>query len=451
MKTYIINGTVIFEQKVEISDIEIKDGKINKIGQNLKREDNSVVIDATGKHVFPGIVDFHAHFNETIGHYSTNETVSSATYSGILNGVTTVNSFILQDANHSMVQSISTSIEQAKNKTYSDIRWHLTPTRFSDVNFTEINRLIDKGFCTFKFYTTYKNANLYLSYDKISEFVKRISLSEPTILIHCEEDTVMNMTKLQSKEQLTPSSMCDIRNEESELNAVERVIDICKITQSDTVVAHCSTSDSIGQIELAKRECPIMCEVTPPNIFLSEVFYNKENGHRYHITPPLRSEECRQLMEKKILLNYAEIFSSNHRSYSLENKDKSKNDIRNVPQGIPSIGALFHLFTKFYLSNPDFPFHNFFRKLSSNPARLAKIYPQKGVIAIGSDADILVVNLNGEERQLYGTLTPNSFNPWEHLKTKFRFDYVLLRGKVVVKDDKIVDVNNFSGEILTTL
>jgi dihydropyrimidinase len=451
MKLFIKNGTVVFEQKVELADIEITDGVITKIGTNLRMPENAGVIEAAGKYVLPGIVDFHTHLGETVGMYNSNESYTTGTYTGILNGVTTVNCFIVQDSNHSLVQSISSTQEKAKNKIYSDVRWHLTPTKFNDVNFAEITKLIDKGFNTFKFYTTYKNANLFLAYDKISEFIKRVSTYDPTIMIHCEEDSLINSNKMFVSDMTTPKSIGEMRNEEVELNAVERIIEICKNSQTDTVIAHVSASDAMGQIELAKRECPIMSEVTPANIFLNENHYDKVNGHRYHVIPPLRSDYCMRLMEKKVLLNYAEIFSSNHRSYSLDNKDRSKNDIRNVPQGIPSIGALFHLFTKLFLNNPEFPFYQYYRKLSSNPARLSHLYPKKGVIAEGSDADILVVDFNAPERDIYGTLTPNSFNPWEGMTSNFAFDYVLLRGKIMVRDGKIVDEKKMMGEILTPL
>lgn len=447
MKTYIINGKVVFEEKVEITDIEITDEVISNIGVNLVREPDSKVIDAKGKLVLPGVVDFHAHFHETVGPYSSNETYSTGTEAGLLNGVTTVNCFITQNFNQSLTQAITTTIEKAKNKVYSDVRWHLTPTRFSDVNYNDIAKWIEKGFNTFKFYTTYKQSNLYLPYEKILEIVRRLSRYDPTIIIHCEDEAVINSAKVTSSDTKSPKVQNIIRNEESELTATEKIIDICRLSQVDIVVAHVSSSDTLGQIELAKRDCPIICEVTPAYIFLSEEHYKSENGHRYLVNPPLRSEECRALMEKKVLMDYAEVISSNHRCYSKEDKDRSKSDFRHTPAGIPSIGALFHLFADLFINKSDFPLETFIRKLSSNPARMAGIYPKKGVIATGSDADILVVNPASSERGVYGTLT-NSYNPWEDRVTKFSFDYVFLRGEMVVKDNILVNKENKSGKIL---
>jgi dihydropyrimidinase len=271
-----------------------------------------------------------------------------------------------------------------------------------------------------------------------------LSVFEPTILIHCEDETVIAGAKFGDHSVASPTSLNRLRNEDSELTAVEKIIEICKRTQVDTIVAHVSSSDSIGQIELAKRDCPIMSEVIPAHVFLNEDQYYVENGHRAALIPPLRSEDCRSMLEKKILLDYAEVFSSNHRSYSKESKDKMKNDMRNVPQGIPSIGVLFHLFIDLFKHHTEFPFNMFYRKLSSNPARLAGLYPRKGTISIDSDADILVVDMNGPERELYGTLV-NSYNPWEGMTTRNRFKYVFLRGEIVVRDDELVDRSRLSG------
>jgi len=448
MKTYILNGTVVLEQKVEVCDIEITDERITQIGKNLSPASGATVIDATGKYVFPGLVDFHTHFQESSGIFTSNETYTTGTNVGILNGVTTVNCFIVQNFNLSLTQAITSAFEMAKDKVYCDIRWHLTPTRFSDVNYGDIAKWIEKGFSTFKFYTTYKQENLYLGYDKLLEIIKRLSVHEPTILLHCEDDAIINGARYAGYNLQSATSFNKMRSEDAELTAVEKVIDICRHTQTDIVIAHVSSADALGQIGLAKRDSPILCEVTPPHVFLSDDVYYGENGHRFNIIPPLRSNECRRLMEVKVLLDYAEVFSSNHRVYSKDYKDRSKHDIRNVPQGLPTLGALFHLFVKLCLSNDGkMPLHLFYRKFSSNPARLAGIYPRKGVIAVDSDADILVVNMDAPPREIYGTLV-NAYNPWEGMMTTYAMEYVFLRGQMVVKDDALVDARNKSGKIL---
>ncbi len=447
MKTYIVNGLVCFEEHSEVCDIEITEDYISDIGVNLPRENGAKVIDAKGKLVLPGLVDFHAHFQETVGPYSSNETYTTGTNVALLNGITTVNCFVSQNFNQSLAVAIGSAIEKAKNNIFCDVRWHLTPTRFSDINYNDISKWIEKGFTSFKFYTTYKQSNLYLPYEKLLEIVRRLNRYDPTIIVHCEDEAVMNSARISNGEPKNIKSQGLIRNEEAELFATEKVIDICKQTQVNIVIAHVSSSDTLGQIELAKRECPLICEVTPHYVFLNDDLYNQENGHKYLIIPPLRNEECRELMQKKVLMDYADIFSSNHRTYSKQDKDRSKADYRQVPSGIPTIGALFHLFSDLFINQYDFPLHVYVRKISSNPARMAGIYPQKGVIAINSDADIIVVNPNATPKTIIPTLV-DSYNPWEDFKTGFSIDFVFLRGQMVVKDNKLVNEENKSGKIL---
>lgn len=447
MKTYIVNGNVCFEENTEICDIEITDHNISAIGVNLSRESGSKVIDAKGKLVLPGLVDFHSHFQETVGPHTSNETYTTGTKVAILNGITTVNCFVSQNFNQSLSIAIGSAVEKAKDKIYCDVRWHITPTRFSDINYNDIAKWIERGFTSFKFYTTYKQSNLYLPYEKLLEIVRRLNRYDPTIIVHCEDEAVMNSARISNGDPKNIKAQAIIRNEEAELFATEKVIDICKMTQVNIVIAHVSSADTLGQVELAKRDCPLICEVTPHYVFLNQDRYLQENGHRYLVTPPLRSEECRELMQKKILMDYADIFSSNHRSYSKSDKDRSKIDYRQNPAGIPTIGALFYLFSDLFINQYDFPLHIYVRKLTSNPARMAGIYPQKGVIAENSDADIIIVNPNGESRPVVPTLV-NSYNPWEDFNTRFSMDYVFLRGQLVVKDNKLIDEDNMSGEIL---
>lgn len=447
MKTYIINGNVCFEEKSEICEIEITDDIITNIGHKLTKEEGAKIIDAKGKLVMPGLVDFHAHLQETVGPHTSNETYTSGTKVALLNGITTVNCFISQNFNQSLTQAINAAVDKSKNKIYSDVRWHITPTRFSDINYNDISKWIEKGFNTFKFYTTYKQSNLYLPYEKLLEITRRLNRYDPTIIVHCEDEAVMSSARISNGEPKNIKAQGIIRNEEAELFATEKIIDICKLTQVNIVIAHVSSADTLGQIELAKRDCPVVCEVTPPYVFLNEECYQKENGHRYLVNPPLRSEECRELMLKKILMDYADIFSSNHRTYSKEDKDRSKTDYRQNPVGIPTIGALFYLFSDLFINQYDFPLHLYVRKLTSNPARMAGIYPKKGVIAVGSDADIIIVNPNAQERPIIPTLV-NSYNPWEGYTTNFSMDYVLLRGNIVVENNKIIDEENKQGKIL---
>lgn len=448
MKKYIINGLVCLEHELKKCDIEITNERISAIADKLPRDPDAEVIDGNGFTLIPGIVDFHTHLEEKGQHFTMSDTYRSGTKLAVLSGITTVNAFIIQGFNQSLAQAISSVAAQAEHNAYCDYRWHLTPIRFSDINYTDIGRWIEKGFTTYKFYTTYKQANLFLSYERLSEVIRRMKKFEPQFIIHCEDETILNQSK--NNDFYSALNYAKIHNEEAELTAVEKVIGICRATQTQVHIAHVSSSDAFGQIELAKRDCAITCETTPPYIFLNDNKLAGQKHYRYLSTPPLRSEECRHLMEVKTSMGYPEILASNHKAFFDEDYETHQEDYRSLPNGLPSMGALFPLFYDLLVNKYQWDLPKLMKKLSVNPATAAKIYPQKGVIAVGSDADIVMFNPKGASRPIISSFTQN-YNIWEDFNTAIEIKHVFLRGQQVVKDGQLSDEQNCTGKALCHL
>jgi dihydropyrimidinase len=445
MIRYIINGTVCLEHELKKCDIEITDGIITAIGEKLPKIPEGELIDASGLYVIPGIVDFHTHIQEKGLHFNQSETYRSGSKLAILNGITTINAFIVQNFNQSLAQAITSTAELAENNCYCDYRWHLTPTRFSDINYTDIGRWVDKGFGTYKFYTTYKQQNLYLTYERISEIIRRLKKYEPQFIIHAEDETIMNQVHI-SNDFRNFMNFARIHNEESELTAVEKIIKICKSTQTQIHMAHVSSSDAFGQIELAKRDCAITCETTPHYVFFNDQKLLEGDRANYFITPPLRNEECRHLMEVKTSMGYPEVICSNHKAFS-DSDYQNKDDYRNVPSGMPGMGALFPMFYDLLVGKYKWELPKLMSRLAINPAMLAKIYPKKGVIAVGSDADIVLFNPNGTQKQIMSSFE-QSFNIWHEFQTKVEIKEVLLRGQSVVKNGQLLNEDQCKGKPL---
>ncbi len=447
MKYYLVNGLVCLEHELKVCDIEVTEGKISAIGINLLKDTEAEIVDLKGNTVIPGIVDFNTHIDEKIGLYNLAENYSLGSQLAILNGITTINSFITQGFNQSLTQAISTAAHKAENNTFCDYRWHLTPTRFSEINYNDIFKWIEKGFSTFKFYTTYKQLNLYLPYEKILEIVRRLKRYDPQFLIHCEDEAVMSSAKTKMENHKNPFSHTILRSEECENTSVDKIIDICKLTQTYIHIVHVSTSDSLGQIQLSKRECPITSEVTPQYIFYNSDILQCDKGYRFVTTPPLRDETCRNYMELKLAMGYPDIIASNHKAYLKIDKDNFKEDYRSVPSGLPAMGAILPLFYDLLIKKHGWDLPRLMQKLATNPARMAKIYPQKGAIVKGADADFVVFNPNGTSQKIISSLA-DVYNPWESFSTHINIKSVYLRGQKVVENGKILNPEVPSGKPL---
>jgi dihydropyrimidinase len=155
-------------------------------------------------------------------------------------------------------------------------------------------------------------------------------------------------------------------------------------------------------------------------------------------------------MEVKVSMSYPEILSSNHKTYFDNDYEEHKSDFRALPKGISSLGALFPLFYDLLIKKYKWELPKLMQKFSVNPATLAKIYPRKGVIAVGSDADLVIFSDNGPERTIQGSDSQN-FNVWENYKTNVDIKSVFVRGNLIVKDGKLKDENVCMGKPLCQL
>jgi|WetSurMetagenome_2_1015567.scaffolds.fasta_scaffold04957_2 dihydropyrimidinase len=445
--TLIKNGLVCFENGIRKSDIFIRDGKISSFGSQHNADET---IDAKGFYVLPGMVDIHTHLDDKIGKYELADTYKTGSEIAVLNGITTLFSFVTQGKDESLNKAIEKAKKKADGNSFCNYGWHLTPTRFDDNNWKGIFNCIEKDFKTFKFYTTYKNTGIFSSYDKLEKIFEKLKNYNLTFLIHCEDNDIIEKESKKNYDLSNPFTHGHLRPKEAEIKAIKKVMEIAKKHNVKLHIVHVSTSEGAELINDARKDISITCETAPHYLFLNEEYFKKENGYRWICSPPLRDEKNMIAMQQKAIDGYLDIYATDHCAFTKKDKDENfilpEHDITKVPNGLAGIGALPHLIFKLYSDNLNNAFFEMSRRLSENPAKITGIYPKKGTIKIDSDADLVIINPDGDEKNIESSIS-DVYETYPDFKTKLSIKNVFLKGKMIVKNCELIDKECYGKNI----
>lgn len=429
------NGLVCFEDGIRQTDIFIRDGKIVSFDSNETAEK---IIDAEDCYVLPGMIDIHTHLDDTIGKYYLADTYKSGSEIAVLNGITTLFNFITQGDNETLKESVEKALKKAKDNSHCNIGWHLTPTSFSGNDWKEIKEKIRNGFKTIKLYTTYKKAGIFSDYEQLENIFRELKGCDVTFLIHCEDNDIVEDEYAKNYDFSKPLTHTLLRPKFAEFKAIRKVIEIAEKYNSKIHIAHVSTCEGIDLINDARKNLNITCETAPHYLFLDDEYLKREDGHKWLCSPPLRDKRNVDDIIKKAKEGLFDIYATDHCAFSKKHKDESKKDIRNIPNGLAGIGALPHLIFKLYSDNLNYAFAEMAKRLSENPAKITGLYPSKGTLKHGSDADLTVINPNGTEREIISSLT-DVYETYPGFKTKLNFKYVMLDGNIIVENGKLIN------------
>lgn len=446
------NGTIITDKKILRSDILIFGKRIKKIG-SVNMQDNTDFIDASGCFITPGFIDIHTHLDDKIGNFKLADNYRTGSTVAVLNGITTLGGFITQKKNDSLYSSIVKTIKKAKGNSYTNLIWHLTPNDFTKKGIEEIKFLIENGFRSFKLYTTYKNAGIYSSYKSIENFIEQFINFDITLLIHCEDDKSLKLFQTKNKLKL-PYTHCNMRPEVAEFIAVNKILKLFYSIRKKSVNAqmkihfvHISSPKTADLINKFKKAIPITSETAPHYLFLNNNYLKRKDGYKWLCSPPLRNLKSAEKLSKLAIMDYFDIFSTDHCAFKKKDKDTFANiDISKIPNGVAGIGALPHLifklgFIKNSLNKKKVNKQKILKwmvqKLSYNPASLLGINPQKGIIAEGSDADINIIQINNTAYQINSSLS-DVYETYPGFTKELFFKNVFVNGKEVVRDNKII-------------
>ena len=441
--TVIKNGTVYTAIDTYESDIGIRGEKITAIGQNLE-PDGAKVINAKGKMVIPGGIDVHVHLQLPFCGTVSSDDFYTGTKAAACGGVTTVIDFAGQDREKGLMAGIKARMKEAEPKVCVDYSLHGMVTGYTDAIGKEYEKCVEFGVPTFKMFMIYRAEGWQSDDAQLFSSLIAAKQANAMILVHAESEAVMNLLiakYLQEKSKWGAYGHVLSRPNFIEEEAIERMMKWTEVTEGRAYIVHMSTGEGADLIKLGhEKGININAETCPQYLVLNdEVFKDRKSGHLYATCPQIKKKKDNDRLWKGLIDGEVKIVSTDTCTFTTKQKAMWKGDFTRIPFGMPGVETLMPSVYTFGVKAGKFSMNHFVSLLSTNPAKMMGMFPKKGTIAVGTDADIAIIDPKRKKTIDYHKLATNcDWSPFQG-DTMYGFpDITLSRGKVVVNDGKFV-------------
>ncbi len=442
MALVIKNGKIITAVDTYDADLRIENEKIIAIGKNVENLGDEIV-DASDCYLFPGAIDAHTHFDLDVGTTITADDFESGTKAAISGGTTTIIDFATQNKGETLKDGLRNWNKKAKDKSYCDYGFHMAITDWNEKTSKEMEDMVREGITSFKMYMAYKGV-LQVEDGAILNALKRGKELGALIGFHCENGDIIDFLVKEAKKEnhTSPKYHCLSRPIEAEKEAISRVISIAKITNSPLYIVHLSSKKGLEVIIKAKMEGQeVYVETCPQYLLLDDSCYETEDfrSAKYVMSPPLRKKEDNESLWNGLRKGYIDTIATDHCSFNFKNqKETGINDFSKIPNGGPGVEHRFFLIYEYGVLKNKISLNQMVALLSTNPAKLFGMFPQKGTIAVGSDADIVI--WNPKEKNLISAksqIQNVDYTPYENFEISGKIKDLFLRGNRLIKDYKL--------------
>ncbi len=451
MKTLIKNGRIVTAVDDYRADILIEDGKVSLIGKTLEMEADKV-IDASGKLVIPGGIDPHTHLDLPFGGTSSSDDFFTGTRAAAFGGTTTIIDFAVQNKGESMLKGVDTWHAKAEGKAVIDYGFHLITTDFEDSHKPEMFKLIDEGITSFKLFMAYPG--VFLSDDAtIYRAMSAAGERGGLVCMHAENGIVINeiIKKFLAEGRTAPKYHALTRPTLAEAEGVHRAIALAEMAETPVYIVHLSCTDALNQVRQARdRGMLAFAETCPQYLFLSIDDYGDDwNGAKYVMTPPLREKHNQAELWKGLRMDDLHVIATDHCPFCMKDqKELGKDDFSRIPNGAPGVEYRMELIYNGGVVENRISLNRFVELTSTAAAKMFGMFPKKGTIAVGSDADIVIFDTEKEHTLTLDAQHMNvDYCTYEGKRIKGKVETVLSRGRVVIENGTCL-VDKGSGEFV---
>jgi len=455
MSVLIKRGRIVTAADSYVGDVFIDNGTIAQIGESLDMTADKV-IDATGKYVIPGAIDPHTHIELPFGGTVTCDDFTSGTVAAAFGGTTSLIDFCFQMPGQTFPEALETWHEKIERcKPVIDVGFHMAITDLKEGGSLEdLAKVPDEGVTSYKLFMAYKGA-VMVDDETLFKTMEVAAETGALVMVHAENgDAIDILVKRALAEGKTePIWHARTRPPETEGEATNRAIQLARVAGAPLYVVHVSCKEAIEPIALAREKgWDIWGETCTQYLFIDESYLDQPNfeGGKYVYTPPPRPKENQEHLWKALGADVLSVFSTDHCPFNWpEQKGLGKDDFSKIPNGGPGIENRLHMLHHFGVREGRISLNRFVELTSTNVAKLFGLYPRKGTIAPGSDADIVV--WDPEKPLTISAKTHHSnvnYNLFEGTEVVGAPEVVLVRGQVIVENDELV-AQPGAGQFLT--
>jgi dihydropyrimidinase len=442
MSVLIKNGRIVTATDDYVADIFIEVEKIKAIGEDLPIKADQE-IDAAGKLVFPGGIDPHVHLDMPFMGTFSSDNYETGTRAALFGGTTMVIDFVLQKQGNSLQSALDEWNSRANGNCVGDYSFHMAVTDFNDDTRKEIKHMIqDEGITSFKTFMAYKGA-LMIDDRQMIGLMEEVKEHGGLINVHATNGDMIDylVAKHKAEGKVSPLYHYLSQPEVTEAEASERFVDMINYTGCPGYIVHLTCEGALNAVRNAtRRNQKVFVETCIQYLILDASLYEKDfEGAKWVMSPPLREKKDQQTLWAGINQGLVNVVATDHCPFMWEQKKMGEKDFSKIPNGHPAIENRMELLFSEGVAKGKISLNKYVEVACTNPAKIFGMFPRKGTIAIGSDADIVIFDPNETHTLSSKTHHMNvDYSGYEGWEVTGKVKTVLLRGQVAIDDNKCV-------------
>ena len=441
MTTLIKNGTIITATDMYKADLLVKNGIVSEIGREISKI-ASEIIDAADKWVLPGGVDVHTHMDAQCDGMTTVDDFETGTAAAAAGGTTTVVDYAEQVPGVTLAQTLEDWKAKAATRSILDYGLHLALSEVNDDILGEIPGIVESGVSSLHVRLDGKGER-HVNDAQLLQFMQSAFAAGALPCLHAENGEIIDLflRRLVAEGKISPKYITAARPPEVEAQAAARAISLAEMAKAPVYLTSLSSAHAIEKVKAARdRGHPVYAETCPQYLVLPSERYDETEGIKYYCTPPLRPAWHEDVLWKAIASGDIQVVASDHRAFNYAGqKNLGKEDFTQAPRGFPGIQDRLSLLCSAGIHGGKISPNRFVDLACAGPAKMFGLFPRKGTLAVGSDADMVIFDPRAEfVISKANALSRSDYTPYEGMRVRGATWLVIQRGRVIAREGKVM-------------